>query len=106
MCPSSTVWVGVFFSSFSVQSSVFCLEAMPLGIREKLCVVAARPKAALIIETGLCPFALALAKKLDKVNGRKADMCLFHIGNAIGSSSADLIWFYSLCMHCVHLFQS
>ena len=69
-----------FFLSFSVHRSVF-LEAMPLGIQEKPCVVAARPKAALIIETGLCPFALALAKKRAKVNGRKAGMCLFHMGD-------------------------
>ena len=69
---------------------------MPLGIQEKPCVVAARPKAALIIETGLCPFALALAKKRAKVNGRKAGMCLFHIGNANGTSSAELIFFKSL----------
>ena len=92
MRPSSTVWVGVVFLSFSLQRSVF-LEAMPLGIQEKPCVVAARPKAALIIETGLCPFALALAKKRAKVNGRKAGMCLFHIGNANGTSSAELIFF-------------
>ena len=76
---------------------------MPLGIQEKLCVVAARPKAALIIETGLCPFALALAKKRAKVNGRKAVKCLFHIGNAIAASSADLIFCFSLCIYCSSL---